>query len=320
MQSKNKTASLPDPLPPRSDGTKVQSLSPVEAKRRYIESQATKEFLMNPKESIVKLQHEMNQTKLKLHKEIDKPLWTRIVNRVKTRQHSVINLLMASLAYLLAHRLDLKMKEIKSLNDDIASERVKNSKLRAVLRSITTEEFVRGVVVSASASASASATENDQQTAATDQQKPSTWFLGWSTKTKSSSSMPVSNPSSLLSEKDSSRLFIDSLRQKLEEKIGVEGVDDGDDRKRKRIQILWKENESKMKDDVDEGLSDDIINIEEMTKKIEQQQQQNDTKNGRDNENNMIAINTTYDDRRDDTKTTDKIVSLSSKTKRVFDM
>ena len=115
MKSKNKTSSLPDPLPPRSDGTKVQSLSPVEAKRRYIESQATKEFLMNPKESIVKLQHEMNQTKLKLHKEIDKPLWTRIVNRVKTRQHSVINLLMASLAYLLAHRLDLKMIETTAL-------------------------------------------------------------------------------------------------------------------------------------------------------------------------------------------------------------
>eukprot|EP00751_Fragilariopsis_kerguelensis_P026100 CAMPEP_0170865318 /NCGR_PEP_ID=MMETSP0734-20130129/21187_1 /TAXON_ID=186038 /ORGANISM="Fragilariopsis kerguelensis, Strain L26-C5" /LENGTH=449 /DNA_ID=CAMNT_0011241465 /DNA_START=21 /DNA_END=1370 /DNA_ORIENTATION=+ len=224
--------SNPDPLPLRSNGSKVQipKLSPAQAKQRYIDSQKRAGvFLKDPKASILKLQNELNHTKSKLLQEIEIPMWKRLINRVKTRQHSVINLLMASLAYILAHRLHLKMKAMQQLENEIHFEREKNSELRSILRSITTDEFIYDVVVTSTTVEVplSKGTTNNRSLL------PS-WLWSWSTPT---------TVTLLEKEEDSTATkFVHALRMKLQEKIGVEGLED-DDRKQQQIKEIWNKNE-----------------------------------------------------------------------------
>ena len=246
--SKNK---LPPPLPPSSSSTSTSAtisattkLSPAKAKQQYIESQKRAgEFLKNPKASILRLQKEIDDTKSKLHQELDKSMWKRLTARLKTRQHSIINLLVATFAYILAHRLHLKMKANTELQNELNIERDQNLKLRSILRSITTHEFISDVVSNTIVS-----TTNDTAEQRSSSSSPLSWLKSWllfGSKSKSTST----STSTVLSEEDDDEesttnqlLFVQTLRLKLEEKIGHEGLEEND-KKQKIIEQIWIENE-----------------------------------------------------------------------------
>ena len=246
--SKNK---LPPPLPPSSSSTSTSAttkLSPAKAKQQYIESQKRAgEFLKNPKASILRLQKEIDDTKSKLHQELDKSMWKRLTERLKTRQHSIINLLVATFAYILAHRLHLKMKANTELQKELTIEREQNFKLRSILRSITTHAFISDVVSNTIVS-----TTNDTAEQRSSSSSPLSWLKSWLLfGSKSKSTATSTSTSTLLSEEDDDEesttktnqlLFVQTLRLKLEEKIGHEGLEEND-KKQKIIEQIWIENE-----------------------------------------------------------------------------
>mmetsp|Transcript_29054 Transcript_29054/g.68290 ORF Transcript_29054/g.68290 Transcript_29054/m.68290 type:complete len:317 (+) Transcript_29054:174-1124(+) len=246
LYSSSKTSykkDLPPPLPPKSTNTKIkgdQGLSPAKAKKEYLEAQKrTGEFLQDPQANILRLQKEMNETKAKLLTVHDKPIWRRVADRFKAKKHSVINLLCASMAYILAHRLHLKMKANKELEEQVEAELAKNSELRALLRSLTTDELVREVVSEATSAGDEQNTEVDTNKNDT---STSTWWLTRTNATKSVSS----------SSTDKDRLA-DALRTKLQARIGDEGLEDAE-RKEKNMKEIWKENEKRI-EETEEGLS-----------------------------------------------------------------
>lgn len=231
---------LPPPLPPKASSsssqtlsqTKQPKLSPAQAKKEYLEAQKrTDAFLKDPKASIARLQADMDMAKEKLLRVHDKPIWRRIVDRFKAKQHGVINLLAASMAYILAHRLHLKMKANDELQEQVDLEKTKNSELRSLLRLLSSEEFASDVVSQATTEVASTET------------KSSSW-LNNPTKQQGSSS------SSSLPQKDA---LVTSLRQTLEARIGDEGLEDAD-RKQKKIQDIWEENEQRI-EDTEEGLA-----------------------------------------------------------------
>eukprot|EP00536_Pseudo-nitzschia_multiseries_P008050 jgi/Psemu1/287546/fgenesh1_pg.198_\ len=234
---------LPPPLPPRSNSPATkgnEQLSPAKAKKEYIEAQKrTGEFLKDPQANILRLQNEMNATKAKLLTVHDKPIWRRVADRFRAKKHSVINLLCASMAYILAHRLHLKMKANQQLQEQVEAEQAKNSELRALLRSLTTDELAREVVSEATSSGDKNNTDEDT---AKKNQSSSSW---WSARSKTTKSV-------LSSFVDKDQLA-DALRTKLQARIGDEGLEDAE-RKEKGMKEIWKENEKRI-EETDEGLA-----------------------------------------------------------------
>ncbi len=166
----------------------------------------------------------MDQTKRELLKVHDKPIWKRVRDRFKAKQHAVINLLAASMAYILAHSLHLKIKASDELNEQFEQEKAKNSELRKLLKSLQTQDFAGAVVAQATTNESSSTTSN------------SSWFRSDGGK---ESSVPETNA------------LITSLRLALEARIGDEGLEDAD-RKEKNIQEIWQENEERI--ETEDGL------------------------------------------------------------------
>ena len=214
---------LPPPLPPKPNNAKV---SPAKAKKEYLEAQKkTEEFLKDPQAELRRIQADMDKTKEKLLRVHDKPIWKRVFDRFKAKQHAVINLLAASMAYILAHQLHLKIKANEGLQQEVEDEQAKNSELRKLLRSVQTEAFAQSVVQQATTS-----------TPETSPASSSSWFRS---KSLDESALPESNALST------------ALRQALEAKIGDEGLED-EDRKKKNIRDIWQENETKIENE--EGL------------------------------------------------------------------
>jgi hypothetical protein len=299
---------LPPPLPPSSSSTSnttTTKLSPAKAKQQYIESQKRAgEFLKDPKASILRLQKEMDETKSKLHKELDKPMWKRLVERLKTRQHSIINLLVATLAYILAHRLHLKMKANTELQNELNIEQIKNLQLRSILRTITTDEFISDVVSNTILTTTTTTNETD---AAGEQKSSSSWLKSWFGGSKSTST--------LLSEDDeeSTNKFVQILRLKLEEKIGNEGLEDND-KKEKIIEQIWIENE---KDKLRSLLDLDLLEeVEEEEPKPKPTQEEVDEGLLSDLLTEALVVTANVDQDSDMTSSS----SSSLKKKRVFDM
>lgn len=238
----NKTKDLPPPLPPKQQASAAAnntSKSPAAAKREYLEAQKrTGEFLKDPRANIARIQNELDATKAKLLTVHNKPIWRRIVDRTKAKQHAVINLLAASMAYLLAHRLHLQMKANRELEERVGREADKNAELRALLRKLAGEEFSRGVVSEATAATNGDNNNRDAPAAASGR-SPWFWQAGATpesaAETGSSESLPFVGEDALVA----------ALRSKLEEGIGDEGLEDAD-RKKKEIERIWKENEDRI--------------------------------------------------------------------------
>ena len=227
---------LPPPLPPKatssSSSSKSSASSLPKAKQDYLEAQKrTGEFLKDPRANIARLQADMDKTKEKLRRVHDKPIWRRVVDRFRAKQHAVINLLAASMAYILAHRLHLKIKENEKLQLQIEEEQTKNFNLRKLMRSLQTEDFCSAVVTQATA------TNTGTNAKTTNEQ--STWFRP---RTKERS-LPETNTLEI------------SLRQALEAKIGDTSMEDAD-RKQKHIRDIWQENEQKLESGLEDGLAE----------------------------------------------------------------
>jgi len=233
---------LPPPLPPRASSS--TNPSPAKAKKEYLEAKKrTDAFLKDPQANLKRIQADMDKTKEKLLKVHDKPIWRRIADRFKAKQHAVINLLAASMAYILAHRLHLKMKANDELSQEVEREKAKNAELRSLLRSLTTEEFSEAV-------ASRATQQNSALTKPDSVEISSSWWSS-SSSGKASSSASSSSSSPPSPPKNTLAAF---LRQALEAKIGDEGLED-DDRKKKNIREIWVENEQK-KEKTEEGLAE----------------------------------------------------------------
>jgi len=262
-------------------------LSPAKAKKEYLEAQKrTGEFLKDPQASILRLQSEMNETKAQLLSVHDKPIWRRVVDRLKAKRHSVLNLLCASMAYILAHRLHLKMKENQKLQEQVDEELAKNAELRTLLRSITTEEFVRGVLSEATTATSSGGDDENENGTVKDattagDNSSSSWWRATNKKQKSASSSSLNED-----------LLVDALRTKLQARIGDEGLEDAE-RKEKNMEEIWKENEKRIEES-DDGLSAALAAVA-----LEEERQQQQSR-----EASALAATTT---------------SSSSK-RRVFDM
>mmetsp|Transcript_24723 Transcript_24723/g.58054 ORF Transcript_24723/g.58054 Transcript_24723/m.58054 type:complete len:300 (-) Transcript_24723:117-1016(-) len=242
---------LPPPLPPRpsqssdlSSKAKPAQLSPAKAKKEYIETRKrTAEFLKDPQANIARMQAEMDKTKEKLARVHDKPIWKRVIDRIRAKQHAAINLLAASMAYILAYRLHLQIKASDELKEQVELERTKNSDLRSLLRSLTTDEFSREVVAQAMAAS---------PTAPTPEPKARSSWFGGSSRTQGSLSSSTSMP-----QLDA---LVATLRQKLEARIGDEGLGD-EERRKKTIRKIWEENENRI-ENREEGLAELVAAIE----------------------------------------------------------
>ena len=196
---------------------------------------------------IARLQADMNKTKEMLARVHDKPIWRRVVDRFKAKQHALINFLAASMAYILAHRLHLQMKANEELREKVETETATTFELRSLLRSLVTEEFARDAVAQSQAaqatngaSQDGNANVNANDTTKSKTTKSSGWF--W----------PTHEGSSALSSSARDTLAV-SLRQTLEARIGDERLEDAD-RKQKNLQDIWKENEQRI-ENTDEGLA-----------------------------------------------------------------
>lgn len=215
---------LPPPLPPKPNSN--AKVSPAKAKKEYLDAQKkTEEFLKDPQAELRRIQADMDKTKEKLLRVHDKPILRRMLDRFKAKQHAVINLLAASMAYILAHQLHLKIKANEELQQQVEDEQAKNSKLRKLLRSVQTEAFAQSVV--------------EQATTGIPETSPTSSSSCFGSKAQDDPALPESS------------LLSTALRQALETTIGDEGLED-EDKKKKNIRDIWQENETKIESD--EGL------------------------------------------------------------------
>jgi hypothetical protein len=224
---------IPPPLPPQppsassaSAASKTQKvLSPVEAKRRYLESKArTEEFLKDPQRKINQLQSEMDQVREKLEKEVyNKSIWRRLTDPLKRKQHSLINMIAASFAYILAYQLHLKRQLNAKLQSQIDEEQEKVTNIKQLLQSILDDDFLQDISNEISY-------ELNQETQ--HQQQSNHW--PWRNSAKNSASAVVDDS-----------VIVSILRQKLEDRIGDEGLDD-EAKKQRNIDRIWKENQKRL--------------------------------------------------------------------------
>ena len=134
------TARKKEPLPPLPP-----SPSPVAAKQMYLESKKrTEQFLQDPQKKILELQKEMDQVKDRLDKEVyNKSAWRRLTDPLKHKQHSVINMLAATFAYILAYQLHLKRQANQKLEKQLGEYQEELERTHDLLRSLLERQFVR---------------------------------------------------------------------------------------------------------------------------------------------------------------------------------
>ncbi|KAG7349191.1 hypothetical protein IV203_011788 [Nitzschia inconspicua] len=236
-----KRENLPPPLPPSSSKPpppQQQPLDPLKAKQRYLESKRrTEEFLQDPQKKITQLQTEMNQVKERLDKEVyNKSVWRRLTDPLRRKQHSLINMIAATFAYVLAFQLHLKRQANQKLQEELEEQAQTTVALKKLLRSLLEDGYLQEMAEAAS----------DEMAMIRSNTRSSVW--PWSSTEQSSSSA---------SQQLSPEQVVQILRSKLEERIGDEGLDD-DAKKERNIERIWKENQEKLEsdDNGDDNMSD----------------------------------------------------------------
>jgi hypothetical protein len=238
---------IPPPLPPSktaATASKSKPSSPVEAKRQYLESKKrTEEFLQDPQKKITQLHSEIDQVRETLEKQVyNKTVWQRLTDPLKRKQHSLINMIAATFAYILAYQLHLKRLANQKLRDESEERERRQRDLKRLLRSLLEEDYVRGMAEAAAEELADGGT--------------TTGWPGWPW----SAPPPAERPSTL------SRSRMDALtrvlRQKLEERIGDEGMDD-DTKKERGIERIWKQNQQKLQSDGDDDMASLLALAEE---------------------------------------------------------
>jgi hypothetical protein len=241
---KSKMKDMPPPLPPSrssstADNNKVFS-SPVEAKRRYLESKKrTEDFLKDPQRKISQLQSEMDQVRDKLEREVyHKSVWRRLTDPLKRKQHSLINMIAATFAYILAYQLHLKRQANQKLQAQIDQQQLKVEDLQRLLRSLLDKEYIEDVSKEIS-------DERQSNNRGNNSANRRTVWNGWTWTTSREQGQSSRATHECIGVDDDFSVITSILRKRLEERIGDEGLDD-ESKKQRNIERIWKENEKRL--------------------------------------------------------------------------
>ncbi|KAL3896154.1 MAG: hypothetical protein SGARI_007247, partial [Bacillariaceae sp.] len=145
----------------------------------------------------------------------------------------------ASFAYVLAYQLHLKRLANQKLQEELDGQEQKQEELKRLLRSLLEEEFVQDM---AAAAADEIATETETTTG-------KSW--SWASSPNAKSSTPL--------DQSQTDAIAQLLRQKLEERIGDEGLDD-EIKKERGIERVWKQNQQQVESD-DDDKEEDIAGL-----------------------------------------------------------
>jgi flagellar biosynthesis regulator FlaF len=238
------------PLPAPSLSSPKHPIDPVKAKQRYLESiKRTEEFLKDPQNKMNKLQAEINQVKERLDKEVyNKSIWQRLTDPLRRKQHSLINMIAATFAYILAFQLHLKRQANQQLTEEIQTQEETVKNLNTLLRSLLDDEFIQDMATTLAYENIIMMTENNR--------KDGPWL--WR-------SVRMFKPAP--TERDGlSPTQIDTmaqiLRNKLEERIGDEGLDEHA-KKERGMERIWKENQQALKSNEEDHLAGFLTSTEE---------------------------------------------------------
>jgi hypothetical protein len=263
-QKTNDRKNLP-PLPPSSyssssagQSSSTPKLSPAQAKQQYLESQRrTEEFLKDPQGKMTQLQHELDEIKAKalekLEREVyNKPLWQRWTDRIKRKQHSFINMVAATLAYVLAYNLHLKSKAHKEAIRQLDEEREKIHELQLCLRSLTDEETINEIATKSmdlAAGIMSSDGSHGRRVTTVDNLSRWGWWRGSPTTQTTSSSSSSATTAGINDDENNNNTgkerLMAALQSVLDDRIGDLGLDDKS-QKEKNMQKIWKNNEEQL--------------------------------------------------------------------------
>jgi hypothetical protein len=260
----SKRENLPPPLPPSNNTTpNKKPLNPVEAKQRYLESKKrTEEFLQDPQKKISQLQSEMNQVKDKLEKEVyNKSMWRRLTDPLRRKQHSLINMIAATFAYVLAFQLHLKRQANQKLTEELQSHQQTTEKLKQLLRSLLEDEYLQDLAEAAS----------EEIMTTTNKSANTSFAWSWTSATTATPTTSTSASERQLSAEQIEAVTL-VLRRKLEERIGDEGLDE-DAKKERNIERIWKENQQTLDKNKEEGDNDDVAELLAMALETENEEE-----------------------------------------------
>jgi hypothetical protein len=225
---------LSSPLPAPSISTSKNHIDPVKAKQRYLKSkQQTEEFLKDPQKKMNQLQAEINQVKERLGKEVyNKSVWQRLTDPLKRKQHSLINMIAATFAYILAYQLHLKRQSNQALAEEIQTQEEMIKNLKTLLRSLLDDDYIQDIATTVVSENTFMITEGNRE--------KNLW--SWNS---------AGTVRAAATERDYlSPALVDAmgqvLRSKLEERIGDDVLDDLVKKKR-NIERILKENRQNMK-------------------------------------------------------------------------
>lgn len=240
------------------------------------------------------LQHELDDVKAKAIKRLEsevynKTVWQRLTDPIKRKQHSFINMVCATFAYILAYNLHLKSKAHKKAQGELEEERLKTDDLQTCLRSLLDEETLQEIATKVTTMSPGPENGDDNRGEVTRDQHSSSW---WSMSSRARSYKDESSSVSLDPE-----TLIGALRAVLEDRIGDRGLDD-DAKKQKNIQRIWQDNQEKLR--APKGRNDDEQNDDQLILKAQLLLQEE--------ENGPAAISS------------DETTGRSRKPKRLFDM
>jgi len=235
---------------------------------------------------MTQLQKELDEVKFqavqKLEREVyNKTVWQRLTDPIRRKQHSFINMVCATFAYILAYNLHLKSTAHKEALAETEEQTTKTRALQTLLRSLVCQQTIQeivdrtvllhhhqqqkkkdrddscgGGVVVVDDDDDALKNKNKNNTGnknADDASAVTKLFRGWfgtsssSSRTKDDTGVGRSSPSPADSSTPPTSVvvdrddFVQALKSVLEEKIGDEGLDD-ETKKQKTIQKIWKDN------------------------------------------------------------------------------
>jgi len=215
---------------------------------------------------MTQLQKELDEVKVqalqKLEREVyNKTVWQRLTDPIRRKQHSFINMVCATFAYILAYNLHLKSKAHKEAVADAEEQTAKTQELQSLLRSLVEDKTIQEIADKTLLLIDRKDNNNDddsggfvddadalKKTNTADANPKLSW--GWfnissSSRTKdvtgvgrSSSAANSTPPPTVIVDRDN---LVQTLKSVLEEKIGDEGLDD-ETKKQKTIQKIWKDN------------------------------------------------------------------------------
>jgi flagellar biosynthesis regulator FlaF len=223
---------LSSPLPAPSLSTSKYPINPVKAKQRYLESkQRTEEFLKDPQKKMNQLQAEINQVKERLDKQVyNKSVWQRLTDPLKRKQHSLINMIAAVFAYILAFQLHLKRQANQKLTEEINAQENKVQNLKDLLRSLLDDDYLQDMATAVASEKVFMMTGSNR--------KESPWYYWGSFKATAATERDSLSHAQM-------DAMVQILRSKLEKRIGDDGLDEHA-KKERDIERIWKENKQKI--------------------------------------------------------------------------